>query len=73
MAKIKTRADRRRQDARLKKARTCWWGRTLAPAERGKALHTPSPCSCWMCTSPRYGQGVVTMQERRVALTQRED
>lgn len=66
------RADRRRHASRLKKARACWWGRRLSEAERGKVLHTPTPCSCWMCTSPRYGQGETTLQERRAALAQRD-
>lgn len=61
------RAQRRHDAARLKKKRVSYWGQNLAREPRllGKALHTATPCSCWMCGNPRKHTGLRTIQERR--------
>ncbi len=52
------RAIRRKETARLKKARKhYWWGASvdgpLFDKWIGKAVNTAKPCSCWMCCNPR--------------------
>lgn len=45
------------------------------PAEIGRLATTRTPCSCWMCRSPRYsfkGKGRLTRQEIRAAIDARE-
>lgn len=50
-----SRAIRRHHAARLKKARRFHFGRDFRhdPHGLGLLLHTPTPCSCWMCGNPR--------------------
>lgn len=66
---VASRSRRRHDLSRLRRARRFYWGRDLAHnAHRkmlGKALHTPTPCSCWMCGNPRRFAGERTYQERR--------
>ncbi|MBO9357757.1 hypothetical protein GG851_27525 [Bordetella petrii] len=58
-------AQRRAHVRRLKKARRIHWGRELNAQELGKAVSTPTPCSCWMCGNPRKFLGQQTRQEIR--------
>jgi hypothetical protein len=48
-------ARRRADRARIRKYRVYWWwGRRLtSECELGRAVDTPTPCSCWMCGNPR--------------------
>ena len=64
------RANRRHHRHRLWCNRRFHWGRDLAGADensksRGKAVDTPTPCSCWMCGNPRRHFGKKTLQELR--------
>lgn len=60
------RAVRRHQVARLKQKRKNYWGygraygretEVMNPAQLGKVVQYPHPCSCWMCRNNRelYG------------------
>lgn len=62
----------------LQKRRRHFWGRTDKPAPHdfapdatmlGKVVDTPTPCSCWMCRSPRRSMKSpgwkLTIQEQR--------
>lgn len=54
-----SRALRRHQAARIKKARRFYFGIDNSTDLRrvGKLLHTSTWCSCWMCGNPRrYGE-----------------
>lgn len=64
-----TRALKFHHRERLKKKRSHWWGRNISndPAALGKAVNTPTPCSCWMCGNDRRIHGP-TVQERRVQI-----
>lgn len=61
-----SRAIRRHHAARLKRARRFYFGRDFRndPHGLGMVLHTPTPCSCWMCGNPRRHVGR-TRQELR--------
>lgn len=61
------RALRRHHAARLKAARRFYWGRDIRHDAKliGKAIDTPTPCSCWMCGNPRRYGNELTCQERR--------
>ena len=64
------RAIRRHHRYRLWCNRRFLWGRDLSgsdenPLLRGKAIDTPTPCSCWMCGNPRRYFGEKTLQELR--------
>lgn len=50
-----SRAMRRHHAARLKHARRFYFGidSRTDPRRQGMLLHTPTPCSCWMCGNPR--------------------
>ena len=63
------RALRRHHVARLKKARSYYWGRDIRQDVKslGKAIDTPTPCSCWLCGNPRRTSNEVTLQERCVS------
>lgn len=62
------RALRRHHAARLKAVRRFHWGRDISHDAKliGKAIDTPSPCSCWMCGNPRRYFKELTRQELRV-------
>ena len=68
------RAQRRREVARLKKARQFYFGRDLSglPAQLGKVVHTAKVCSCWMCGHVRRWVGS-TLQEKRQQMAFREE
>lgn len=61
------RALRRHHVARLKAARRFRFGLDLRHNAKalGKVVHTPCPCSCWMCGNPRKHFMQVTLQEFR--------
>jgi len=61
------RALRRHHVARLKAKRRFHWRMDLRhePRRLGIAIHTPCPCSCWMCGNPRRHLNEPTWQERR--------
>lgn len=68
------RAVRRHHRARLKKARSKYWGTVwehpeLTDKDRakylGKLVTTPSPCSCWMCNRPRKRFGDSIADKKR--------
>lgn len=50
-----SRAIRRHHAARLKRARRFYFAfdNRTDPHRLGMVLHTPKPCSCWMCGNPR--------------------
>ena len=66
------RALRRHNRARLKAKRKSYYGGTQASdaVAVGVWIDTPTPCSCWMCRSPRRNRGSaadrLTTQERRL-------
>jgi hypothetical protein len=62
------RAIRRHHLARLKRARRFYFGRNLTNEAviLGKLANTATPCSCFMCGSPRRYFLELTMQERRL-------
>ena len=68
------RADKFHHRERLKAKRRRYWGRDLIrePKRLGQAVGTPTPCSCPMCGNPRHYAGD-SMQERRAALSERDD
>lgn len=68
------RSDKFHHRERLKAKRRRHWGRDLRsePKALAQAVTTPTPCSCAMCGNARHHSGD-TMQERRAALTQREE
>lgn len=57
------RAERRHHRARLKKNRDGYWA-GYAAERAGRAIDTPTPCSCWMCGNPRHYLGEKSLQER---------
>jgi hypothetical protein len=66
------RAERRRQIARLKKARKLYWsydyemryrGRIMPKSTQGKVVQYPAACSCPMCGNPRRHFGHRTLRE----------
>jgi len=59
-------AERRHHRERLKKNRRVHWGRDLSrdPVQHGKAIDTPTPCSCFMCGNSRRIHGDRTLKER---------
>ena len=63
------RALRRANNLRIKKNRRWLWRIDHAQVgwEKawGRAVKTPTPCSCPMCGNPRKFFGELTMQERR--------
>ena len=61
------RALRRHHAKRLRKQRSKHWVVVADPTERriGKAVHTATPCSCWMCGNPRRHNAERTIQELR--------
>lgn len=66
--KNQSRAARRRDVARLKKARAGYWGsegKGLEGRDLGAVVQHPCICSCWMCGNPRKLSGERTVQERR--------
>ncbi len=67
-----TRAERRRQDERIKKRVRCYWvcrdignRPTDDPGRIGAMARTPKPCSGPCCGNPRKWWGLPTAQERR--------
>jgi hypothetical protein len=58
---------------RLSKNRQFHCGRDLTtnPKELGKAINTPTPCSCWMCGNQRKHHGL-TFQEQKILITHKE-
>ncbi|HEU5080916.1 MAG TPA: hypothetical protein VFT72_17015 [Opitutaceae bacterium] len=62
------RALRRHHRARLIARHRRHFGRVLTGEEAAKAATTPTPCSCWMCGSPRRHFGRPTIQEIRATL-----
>ncbi len=54
-----SRAIRRHHAARLKRIRRFYFGvdNRTDPRRLGMVLHTPAPCSCWMCGNPRHYNG----------------
>ncbi|MGO4332011.1 hypothetical protein AB4Z48_37250 [Cupriavidus sp. 2TAF22] len=61
----KGRAYRRAQVARLKVYRRNYLCGLRNEREIGRAVWTPTLCSCWMCGNPRRHMGERTIQERR--------
>lgn len=65
------RAVRRHHAARLKKARSGYWGYAyngrgpMSERTVGLLLNTPKPCSCWMCNRPRkvFGKSLKEIAE----------
>jgi hypothetical protein len=59
---------RRHHIHRLRIARRFHFGMDLSaqpPRVLGKAIDTPTPCSCWMCGNPRkYFKDRLTRQEK---------
>ena len=58
-----SRALRRHHAVRVKRARRFYFGIDNSTDARviGMLLHTPTPCSCWMCGNPRrYGEADLT-------------
>lgn len=60
---IRTRAMRRAQMARMKKARIPTWLSHPCKKDIGRHATTPTSCSCWMCGNPRKWTGERTRQE----------
>lgn len=54
-----SRALRRHHAARLKQARRFLFSfdNRTDPRRHGMLLHTPTPCSCWMCGNARHYLG----------------
>lgn len=67
MEKLKSRAQRRHENARVRLSRRVQCRRDLSGDARswGKAVATPAACSCWMCGNPRKYFGRRTIQELR--------
>jgi len=62
--------ERRAHRERLLKRRASYGGGVFRddPAQLARLVDTPTPCSCWMCRSPRYvfkGRDRLPPQERR--------
>ena len=55
MEKSKQKAIRRHHIERLKENRKNYWfwGGRKDPRRLGLLVHTPAPCSCYMCGNPR--------------------
>jgi hypothetical protein len=62
---IQQRSVRRHHNERLKKKRLSYWGGVAQSDDRrlGILLHTPHPCTCWMCGNPRKFNKEITVQE----------
>ena len=69
-----SRANRRHQTARLKKARKLYWGHggssyttydTMTPKQLGKVVQYPAVCSCFMCGNARRTDKQLTHQEKK--------
>jgi hypothetical protein len=69
-----SRAQKRHHRQRLKTKRRFHWGRDLKdePEILGKAINTPTPCSCLMCGNARHHSGE-TMQERKIKYVEHEE
>ena len=65
--KPRQRGIRRAVRGRLKSRRAAYYSgvHAYSPQRLGGLIDTPTPCSCWMCTSPRK-RGELTRQEIRV-------
>jgi len=62
--------ERRAHRDRLMKRRASYGGGVFRndPVQLARMVDTPTPCSCWMCKSPRYvfkGRDRLPPQERR--------
>jgi hypothetical protein len=70
-----SRAERRHHAARLKLARRFYFNfdNRTDPRRLGMVLHTPTPCSCWMCGNPRRFVGpTIAELHQLVKLTEKE-
>lgn len=53
-----------------------WHYREISRGDIGRAGTTRVPCSCFMCGNPRHnfkGKDALTMQERKVAMMDKDD
>ena len=81
-SKDMARALRRHHRARVRKARSRYWGRQygeahgcppLTPRQLGILAATAAVCSCFGCGNPRRWFGDQTVQEQRAWLAYRDD